>query len=82
MHPVNEFECLFMTMILFFGVAIFSYIMNEFRETLCLCLVVRADLDDSDNLDNFLNAMKKFNTGQPLHEKLVSKIKRFFEYKW
>ena len=56
--PLNEGEQLFMVVILALGVGLFSYIMNELKETLGLLDTIDADLDDYDNLNRFVDCME------------------------
>ena len=51
-YPVSETEKIFGAFILMFGVAIFSMVMSNFSE-----ILLNEDLDDSDNLDKFLNVL-------------------------
>ena len=82
LYPVNEFERFVAAFTLLIGVAIFSYIMNEFSDTMDIRLKVNEDLDDSDNLNKFFDCIKKFNNGVTMDEHLQERIQQFFEYKW
>ncbi len=68
--PVNEFERLFIAYVLLIGVAIFSYILGQFIETVEIVKAVEADLDDFDNLGKFSGMIKNFNKGIPMNSKL------------
>jgi len=50
-------ERLFCAIILLFGVAIFSYIMGNFKEVLEKFQQLNEDLDDGDNLTKFFGLL-------------------------
>ena len=52
-NPRSDLERLFCSMILLFGVAIFSYIMGTFIEILGAYQSLNEDLDDGDSLTQF-----------------------------
>ena len=56
-NPRSEFERIFCSAILLFGVAIFSYIMGNFIEILEQIQQLNEDLDDGDNLTRFFGLL-------------------------
>jgi len=58
LRPVNDFERAFGSMLLLFGVLIFSYIMGIFIEILNSFKSVNASFDDGDNLSKFFGLIK------------------------
>lgn len=56
-NPRSEFERIFCAIILLFGVAIFSYIMGNFKEVLEKFQSLNEDLDDGDNLTKFFGLL-------------------------
>jgi hypothetical protein len=80
--PVSNVERIFCSIILLFGVAIFSYIMGNFIEILASFQVLMAELDDGDNLSRFFGILKKFNDNQVIDDGIKNKIESHFDYKW
>ena len=81
-HPRSNEERLFCSMILLFGVAIFSYMMGIFIEILNNYQRLNADLDDGDNLNRFFGLLIKFNEDIPISDELKLKMENYFSYKW
>ena len=69
-------------MILLFGVAIFSYIMGNFKEVLIRFQQLNEDLDDGDTLTKFFGLLQRFNGNKSINLELRQKIEAFFDYKW
>ena len=59
--PISDTERIFITFVLLFGVAVFSYIFNAFRNTLDDLRTIDEDVDDSDELSRFWGFMANFN---------------------
>jgi len=62
-YPRSNLERLMIAFFLLFGVAIFSYIMGIFIEILNKFQDLTAVLDDGEQLNSFMNIIKKFNMG-------------------
>lgn len=56
-HPENSSERILCSIILIFGVAIFSYIMGKFVEMIEAYKIMNADLDEGDELAKFLGML-------------------------
>jgi hypothetical protein len=56
-HPISDLERLFCAFILVLGVLIFSYLMDVFLGIIIGIQELGADLDDGDNLTNFLHVL-------------------------
>ena len=69
-HPKSNSERIFCTIILLFGVMIFSYIMGVFIEMIESSKMRSLELGDEDNLSKFFNFLRKFNYGKPVDQKL------------
>lgn len=69
-------------MMLLFGVAIFSFIMDKFIEMLHLTKQFNRSLDDGDNLSRFFGVCERFNDYKPLDLELKRKIESYFKFKW
>lgn len=81
-HPRSNTERFVCSMILLFGVAIFSYVMATFTEILVEYKDLNADLDEGDRLTQFFGLLQKFNEDCPISSELIVKIEEFFDYKW
>lgn len=80
--PQNDFERLFCSFILLFGVAIFSYIMGCFLGILNNFILQTQDLDDGDNLSRFFGMLRMFNGDKDINHQFKNKIQVFFDYRW
>lgn len=80
--PISDPERIFITIVLLFGVAVFSYIFNEFKITLDQVKGLDQEIDDSDDLCNFFVFMRHFNCHEQLDTSLREKIEDYFKYKW
>jgi hypothetical protein len=80
--PVSNVERIFCSLILLFGVAIFSYIMGNFIEILGSFKVLMAELDDDENLSRFFGILMKFNDNHRIDINIMNKIEKHFRYKW
>ena len=68
LYPISNAERILCTIILLFGVAIFSYIMGIFIEMLDNFKLVNEDLDEGDELARFFGLLCKFNNGKIFNE--------------
>jgi hypothetical protein len=65
--PRSNSERLFTTLIILFGVSIKSYIMGRFIDIVHSYKLMHADNDDGDNLNLFLNTLRRFNQDKPIN---------------
>jgi hypothetical protein len=68
-HPRSDFERILVSIILFFGVAIFSYIMGNFAEILSEFKSYNDELEEGELLTKFFGVLVKFNGYQHLNIK-------------
>ena len=61
---------------------IFSYMMGIFIDILNEYQKLNADLDQGDELAQFLGLLTKFNEDVPLPDSFKIKLEEYFEYKW
>jgi hypothetical protein len=61
LNPRSNYERSFMMLILLFGVAIFSFIMDIFNQTITKMKRLDSDFDDSENLAKFFSLIRKYN---------------------
>ena len=81
-HPRSNFERIVVTLILLFGVAIFSYIMGNFQSILDQFQSYNDDLDKGDELNKFFGVLVKFNGHKNLELSFKRQLERYFDYKW
>ncbi len=62
-RPISDIERICCIFILFFGVAIFSYMMGIFIGILSQYNTLNAEINDGDNLARFFGLLKQFNKG-------------------
>ena len=67
---------------LLFGVAIFSYCMNNFVDLVQEYKFYVGEFDEGDELTKFFGTMKKFNNNKPIETKLKENIENYFIYRW
>lgn len=79
--PVSSSERLISSVILMFGVTVFSFIMGQFIEILMnyksLWMV-----GQHKDLSKWIALLSRFNNGNPLNKDLITKIEDFFDYYW
>ena len=80
--PQSDFERMFTAFVLFFGVAIFTYILDEFVNILESYQTVIKDTDEYELLARFIGILKHYNKGKSLDSKFKSNVEEFFGYKW
>ena len=71
-NPRSDFERLFVSVMLVGGVAIFSFLMGIFIEILHGYEEIAADIEDYQNLSDFIGMLKYFNKGA--HVKMTYEI--------
>ena len=69
-HPKSNSERIFCSIILLFGVMIFSYIMGVFIEMIDSYKMRSLEFGDEDNLSKFFFFLRKFNYGKPIDQNL------------
>lgn len=80
--PRSDSERVVGSVMLLFGVAIFSVIMGRFIEMVHQMKEFNRELDDGDNLSRFFSVCERFNERKPLNLQLKRKIEQFFQFKW
>ncbi len=82
LHAMNDFERLTCSIILLFGVALFSFTMGNFISILSSLQVVTAENENSEELTKWLSLLARFNKGKPLSKAMTRKIEGYFDYYW
>lgn len=80
--PRSDTERVFTAFVIFFGVAVFSYIVGNFVDVLESFNLIQQDFDEGDHLFKFFGLLKNFNSGNKLKKKSLKDIEDYFEYKW
>lgn len=81
-HAVSDVERVVCSIILLFGVAVFSFIMGNFIEILLSFKTVTAENEESEDLTKWLGLLARFNKGRPLPKEMTRKIENYFDYYW
>ena len=81
-HPKSDFERIVCTVILVFGVAIFSMIMGNFIAIIDEFNTFNDDLDDGEQLARFFGVLQRYNRDEPIPEGFRRRLERYFEYRW
>ena len=79
--PVSSVERLLASIILMFGVTVFSFIMGQFIEILMNYKSLWA-VGHHKDLSKWIALLSRFNNGNPLNKDLITKIEDFFDYYW
>ncbi len=82
LHPVGNFERIIGSIIILFGVVVFSFIMGNFIEMLMEFKIVTAANEDNSNLSKWFGLLARFNKGRPLPKDIREKIENYFTYYW
>ena len=72
LRPYSTFERIFNAIILFVGVACFSYIIGNFLNVLDTYKLVLSENEDSDNLSRFFGILQKYNHGRIIKKEFTS----------
>ena len=81
-HPKSDFERIVCSVILVFGVAIFSMIMGNFIEIIQTFQTFNDDLDEGEDLNRFFGVLRKFNYDEPVPDAFKRRLEKYFEYRW
>ena len=82
LHPLNSYERALTSLVLLFGVAVFSIVMGNFIEISDSFMSMNEEFDDGDNLSKFFGLLKKFNKGQSIQLEMKNNMEEFFDYRW
>ena len=78
----NDYEKIFGIIIMLLGVAIFSYVMSEFSDQINIYNQTFGDMNKSENLQNWLYLMNKYDKNRPVDNELIFKIEKDFKFFW
>ena len=81
-HPISDAEMIVCSLIILFGVVIFSFIMGNFIEMLMEFKIVTSENEDHANLSKWFGLLSRFNKGRPLPKETTMRIEEYFEYYW
>jgi len=80
--PRSDLERLLGSIMLLFGVSIFSMAMGRFIEMVEQIKQFNQSLDEGDQLSRFFGVIERFNHGKPINMELKRDIEEHFNYKW
>lgn len=81
-HPRSDQERVLCAVILLVGVAIFSYIMQNFIQILLSIINLKADFDYGERLSKWFGLIKRFNSSRSISQDLKCDIEEYFDYRW
>lgn len=81
-YPHNDYERAFASMMLLFGVMIFSVIIGEYSAQLELIKDFNKEFDDGDSLRQFFNVIRRFNKNESMDFEEKKKYEEYFYYRW
>ena len=79
--PVSSIERILASIILMFGVTVFSFIMGQFIEIL-MNYKSLWNVGQHKDLSKWIALLSRFNNGNPLNKEIITKIEDFFDYYW
>lgn len=78
----NQNEKIFGITVMFFGVAIFSYLLSEFSDQINIYNQTFGERDQNSALSNHLNLLAQFCPKHTIDNKLINNIKNHFKFIW
>jgi hypothetical protein len=82
LYPVSNGERIIGSIIILFGVAVFSFVMGNFIEMLMEFKIVTAANEDNSNLSKWFGLLARFNKGRPLPKDMRERLENYFSYYW
>ena len=81
-RPYTSVERIVITILLMFGIGVFSLFMGYIKYYIEEYMRLIQDLGDGDSLNSFFEVIKRYNNNQSLDPDFIKRIEEFFEYKW
>ena len=81
-RPYSDIERCITIFILVAGVSIFSVFLGDLGAMIEKNDAIHADLEQGDELDNFLNMLVHFNGEAQISEDFIIRIRNLFAYRW
>lgn len=81
-RPESDTERIIGSLIILFGISIFSLIMGNFIDMLMEFKVVTAENENNSDLSKWFGLLARFNKGRPLSKEITRKIENYFDYYW
>ena len=81
-YPSNEYEKMFGIIIMFLGVAIFSYVMSEFSDQINIYNQTFVEKEQGSDLDNYIASLNEFCPKSSFNKGLVKNINDHFKFFW
>mmetsp|Transcript_5468 Transcript_5468/g.8509 ORF Transcript_5468/g.8509 Transcript_5468/m.8509 type:complete len:306 (+) Transcript_5468:1462-2379(+) len=81
-HPKQNAERIFCAMIMLFGVMITSFVMDNFSKMIQELNNFNKSYDESNRFNLFIGTMKKLNEDTPLKPRIISRMERYFNFRW
>lgn len=81
-YPKSDIERLVCILIFLVGVAIFSFMMNEFILILLELEKVTKENEERESLSKWMGMLTHFNGKRPLPKPMIKRFEDYFEYYW
>ena len=81
-HPRADGERAFGAMILLFGVAMTTYVMDTLMRVIADLRTINSDHDENVMLSLFFKILERFNLNYPVNDDFVSNMQEYFDYRW
>ena len=81
-HPKSDLERLWCIGLFLFSGAVFSMILSEFTEMIRNHSQLNETLDQSEDLQSFIDLLTHFNKDIPLNANMVDRFEKYFAYRW
>ena len=78
----NEYEKIFGIIIMFLGVAIFSYVMSEFSDQINIYNQTFSEREKGSDLNKHIALLNEFCPKEPFNNDLIKKIDNHFKFFW
>ena len=82
LSPQTNWEMLICAAIMFFGVAIFALVMQQFLEIIETFKQIDEDIGDGDMLEAFFDMLKNKNNGKAFNIELQRDIENYLDHRW
>mmetsp|Transcript_32179 Transcript_32179/g.23765 ORF Transcript_32179/g.23765 Transcript_32179/m.23765 type:complete len:187 (+) Transcript_32179:385-945(+) len=82
LYPISNLEKIVGMLIMFGGVAFFSYIMGSFIEIIAKFESISGRNNDSPDLHNWMTLLTRFIDNKPLPKALINEIDTHFQHYW
>jgi len=81
-HPRSDYERAAIVIIVLTGVNMTTFIMDVLNRTLTELRFINKEYEESSELSLFFKILQRYNNDEPLDEKWVDDLSKYFTYRW